>query len=52
VEIPPFGNEFLKVEWPPAARMLCAHAKVERLRRIALPKDNWSTLLRLPKSTV
>jgi len=47
VEIPPFGNEFLKVEGPLLLECCAPTAKVERLRALLAKGPNWSTLLPL-----
>jgi len=44
---PPFGNEFLKVEWPLLLECCAPTAKVERLRALLAKGPNWSTLLPL-----
>jgi Uncharacterised nucleotidyltransferase len=47
VEIPPFGNEFRKVEWPLLLECSAPNANVERLRTLLAEGPNWGVLFSL-----
>lgn len=47
MEISPFGNEFLAVEWPLLLECCAPRANGERLRGLIEKRPNWNTLLSL-----
>ena len=47
VEVPPFGNDFLKVEWPLLLECCAPRANPDRLRALLEKKPNWPVLLSL-----
>ena len=47
MEIPPFGSEFLAVEWPMLLECCAPRANAERLRALIAKGPNWATLLSL-----
>ena len=46
-EVPPFGNDFLKVEWPLLLECCAPGANPESLRSLLEKKPNWPVLLSL-----
>lgn len=46
-EVPPFGNDFLKVEWPLLLECCAPRANTERLRAFLEKKPNWPVLMSL-----
>jgi len=47
VEVPPFGNDFLKVEWPLLLGCCAPRANPERLRALLERKPDWPVLISL-----
>ena len=47
LEVPPFGNDFLEVEWPLLLECCAPRTNRERLRAILEKKPNWPVLLSL-----
>jgi hypothetical protein len=46
-ETPPFGNDFLKIEWPLLLECSAPRPHLENLRALLEKKPNWPTLLSL-----
>src|SRR5262249_34702641 len=46
-EVPPFGNDFLKVEWPLLLECCAPRTNSERLRALLEQKPGWPVLLSL-----